>query len=84
MPAKNITVYAKWDEIEPPADIVGDFNSDGEISNADIVMLARYLVRLYPADNVLLERIERLGDVNGDGKISNADLVFLARSLVNK
>ena len=84
MPAENITLYAKWDEIEPPVDIIGDFNGDGEVTNVDIVMLARYLVKLYPADNVLLERIERLGDINGDGKISNTDLVFLARSLVNK
>ena len=56
----------------------GDLNRDGEVNNADLVMLARYLVELetFDAEQLII------GDYNSDGTIDNRDLVLLARYLV--
>ncbi len=56
----------------------GDLNMDGEITNADTVLIARYLVKLA----VLNDLQQEFADTNGDGKVNNADLVLIARSVV--
>ena len=56
----------------------GDLNRDGEVNNADLVMLARYLVELETFDAEQLE----IGDYDNNGTIDNRDLVLLARYLV--
>lgn len=56
----------------------GDVNCDGVISNADLIMLARYLVDLETLDHIALAN----ADVDGDGNISNVDLVKIARIIV--
>jgi hypothetical protein len=58
----------------------GDINSDGEIDNVDLVLLARYLVHL---ENFYVDLI-RKSDFNTDGLVDNLDLVELARYLVRK
>jgi len=56
----------------------GDLNRDGEVNNADLVMLVRYLVELetFDAEQLIF------GDYNSDGTIDNRDLFLLARYLV--
>ena len=60
----------------------GDVNEDTNITNSDLVMIARYIVGLYDAESEEAEIIADLGDVDGDGKVTNTDLVQLARIIV--
>lgn len=61
---------------------IGDINGDFRISNADVIMLARYLVDIYEAGSPEAIAVETYGDINGDGTISNIDLIKLARIIV--
>lgn len=74
----NITLAASYIAIKG---IAGDLNMDGEITNADVVTLARYLVDLI-TDADQIAAIEATADINGDGKINNVDLIKLARVIV--
>jgi hypothetical protein len=56
----------------------GDVNMDGLLDNRDVVMLARYLVRITEFTD---EQIA-LADYNGDGQVSNSDLVKICRYIV--
>ena len=58
--------------------IPGDLNGDGEVTNMDIIMLARYLVNLESFDDQQLN----VADYNGDGAVNNVDLVLMARYVV--
>ena len=58
----------------------GDVDGDGQLSNADVIMVARYLIDLSHQDSVT--DIEAYGDIDGDGKIGNADLIKIARIIV--
>ena len=60
----------------------GDVNLDADVTNADLVMIARYIVGLYDAESEEAEIIADLGDVDGDGKVTNSDLVTVARIIV--
>lgn len=53
-------------------------DGDYELTNADLIMIARYLVDLEKFD----ERQMELADFNDDGKMNNTDLVMIARALV--
>lgn len=55
----------------------GDITGDGQITDADAIMLSRYLVN----DVELIKNQKVAADVTGDGKITNADAVKLARYL---
>lgn len=58
----------------------GDLNLDGNITSADAVLLARYLV-----DAVSLDEAQQYAaDMNRDGTVSSADAVLLAKELVSK
>lgn len=57
---------------------LGDINMDMTVSNADVVLLARYLVGL---TELSVDQL-KLADVNADNSVSNADLVGIARMLV--
>ena len=59
--------------------IVGDLNGDYTVSNADLVMLARYLVHMTELDENQLAK----ADYDGNGEVNNGDLVLLAREIVN-
>lgn len=56
----------------------GDVNSDGRISNADIVLLKRHILGLSPLSGNALTA----ADVNRDGKISNIDIVKVKRHIL--
>jgi hypothetical protein len=56
----------------------GDVNKDGTFNNADLIMIARYLVDLVEFDEKQLE----IADYNDDDNVDNKDLVLIARALV--
>jgi beta-galactosidase len=58
--------------------IPGDVNRDGQVSNPDLILIARYLVDLVTFD----EDQMKAADYNQDGKVDNKDLVLIARALV--
>ncbi len=57
---------------------IGDLSGDGELTNADIIMLARYLVDLVE----LTEEQLILADMDGSGEARNNDLVIMVRKVV--
>ncbi|MBE6948917.1 MAG: hypothetical protein E7456_03620 [Ruminococcaceae bacterium] len=67
------------DPLPAPDSLLGDVDDNGVVNNADLVLLARYIVHAVDsiprADNA---------DLTGDGSIANADLVELAILIVNQ
>lgn len=64
-------------EIDPGL-VLGDLNGDGDVTVADAVILARYLV-----DLETLTPVQRVAaDIDQDGEITSADAVLVARYLV--
>ena len=59
--------------------ILGDVNNDHNVSSADLVMLAKYILN---EGTTALGNI-KAADMNGDGNISSADLVAIARYILN-
>lgn len=55
----------------------GDVDGSGDITNSDVVIVARYLVGLISGED-----IEKYGDLDGDGAVTNTDLISLARIIV--
>jgi len=53
----------------------GDVSGDGQLTNSDLVMVARFVVGITSLD-------EAAADVDGSGRVTNADIVTLARILV--
>jgi hypothetical protein len=72
------TLTVESEPAVPPKEQKGDLNGDGQIDNRDVVLLARYLVKL----TQFTEKQIELADMNGDGTVSNTDLVRLARYMV--
>ena len=60
-----------------PSLVLGDLNGDGDVTTADAVILARYLVELESLTPV--QRI--VADIDQDGVITSADAVILAKYL---
>ena len=60
----------------------GDVDADGEYTNADLVMMARYLVGLCQRDSDEYAAVTDYGDIDRDNKVTNTDLVSLARKIV--
>ena len=58
--------------------VKGDVTQDGEMTNADLIMIARYLVELVKFNAKQLEA----ADFNSDGIVDNRDLVLISRALV--
>jgi N-acetylmuramoyl-L-alanine amidase len=56
---------------------MGDVNRDGKVDNADLILVARYVVKI--TDYIDF----RYADLNGDGDITNVDIIRLAKLLVN-
>lgn len=56
----------------------GDMNLDGQITSADAVLLARYLINLAELNEAQLSA----ADLNNDGVITSADTVLLAQYLL--
>lgn len=57
----------------------GDINGDGDITSADAVMLARFLVDLITLSDAQIVA----ADLNSDGYITSADAVIMAKTLTN-
>ncbi len=51
-------------------------NSDGNIDNADLILVARYVVSIDVNIDLLA------ADVNFDNSVSNTDIIMIARYLV--
>ncbi|MBQ6540365.1 MAG: leucine-rich repeat protein [Oscillospiraceae bacterium] len=62
--------------------IPGDVNVDGEISNADLILVARYVVNLIEEDSFQHEFVAAFGDMDGDEAIGNTDIITVARRIV--
>jgi beta-glucosidase len=56
----------------------GDVTQDGAVNNADLIMIARYLVGLVEFN----DKQKESADYNDDGVIDNIDLVLIARAIV--
>ena len=56
----------------------GDVNMDGIVDNRDVIMIARYIVKLLDFNDRQIE----IADFNMDGKVSNSDLVLVCRYIV--
>lgn len=67
----------KWEMEIFPENLAGDLTGDLEITSADTVLLARYLV----GEAELNDQQLQAADVNGDGEVTSADTVRLARYL---
>ena len=68
----------KVSRIQSAGDVMlGDLNGDGELTSADVVLLARYLA----GAETLTEAQLTAADLNADGVITSADLVLLARKV---
>ncbi|HTQ40423.1 MAG TPA: autotransporter-associated beta strand repeat-containing protein [Pirellulales bacterium] len=58
----------------------GDFNRDGEVNAADVLVMEQALTNLpgyQTAKDLTNAQLLAIGDVNGDGKVNNADLQAL-------
>ncbi len=75
-----------WRSYDPDEPIIlvyqGDVNLDGEITNSDLIMIARYIVGLCDAESEEAEIIAGIGDMDEDGEVTNTDLIALARIIV--
>jgi hypothetical protein len=59
---------------------LGDIDGDSEITNSDLVTIARYIVGLTEGNTK--NAVEAYADMNGDGKVDNTDIVTVARTIV--
>ena len=64
---------------------LGDVDKNGEISNADILLLYRYIYNsnIFPLDDGTTPSPFTLGDVNKDGKITNRDILMFYKYIYN-
>jgi hypothetical protein len=56
----------------------GDINDDGQVTNADLILVARNIVNLV----TFTDRQKLAADMNDDGMIDNVDLIKVARIVV--
>jgi beta-glucosidase len=56
----------------------GDVDDDGIVCNKDLILIARYLVKLIDFN----EKQKIAADYNENGEINNADLILIARAIV--
>lgn len=59
--------------------VYGDINGDGKISNADLVLLQKQLLKISELSGIYSEA----ANVSKDDKISNKDLVMLQKHILN-
>lgn len=77
----QITLFAKDGTLTIANDYpAGDANLDCQVTNADVIAIARYLVELISFTDTQI----KAADMNNDGVITNKDLVLVARAVVGK
>ena len=59
--------------------LIGDMNSDGSLTNSDLILIARMNVSLTETT----ERYSVIADMDGDGQVNNIDIILIARYIVN-
>ncbi len=70
-------MVVQWTAAYEDESMPGDLDGDGELTSADVVLLARYLA----GAETLTEAQLTAADLNADGVITSADLVLLARKV---
>lgn len=65
-------------ERDPEAVMLGDVDGNGAVTNADVLMIFRYIYNadLYPLDTAV-------GDVDGNGTVTNSDVLAIFRYIYN-
>ena len=58
--------------------LLGDVDFDGDVDNADIILVARYIVELVE----FTPKLVFIGDMDQDGEVSNTDLITIAKIVV--
>lgn len=74
----KFSTYALAYSDEEAGGMPGDVNEDGSVTNADVLMIYRYIYNatLYPLD-------VNVADVNKDGYVTNADVLKIYRYIYN-
>ena len=73
MPAKEVEISADFISV---TNTLGDVNGDGQVTSADLTLLAHHVARIETiTDATLLKN----ADVTNDGDVTAADLTKLAR-----
>lgn len=75
LPVSAVTVESRVNGIVPTADIYGDANGDGKVTNADALVILRHTIK---ASSLPSDRID-ICDVNRDGKLTAADALQITR-----
>jgi len=78
MPAAQVTVSVSMLEPQGPGFLLGDVNSDGQVSIADVTAMIDYLLG-GNADNINLDA----ADVNASQDVSIADVTMLIDMLLS-
>jgi hypothetical protein len=67
---------------QPGDNKAGDVTGDGQITNADLILAARYVVNLLDESSAEYANVLAYADMNDDGAVSNADVILIARIIV--
>ena len=75
----NVNIKSKYGIVTVLANYLGDVNGDNEITNADVLLISKYIFNseLYPIEDLTL------ADINKDGKITNKDILSIKKYLFN-
>ncbi len=75
----NVNIKNKYGVVTVLANYLGDVNGDNEISNADILLISKYI---YNSESYPIEDLS-LADINKDGRITNKDILSIKKYLFN-
>ena len=75
----NVNIKNKYGVVTVLANYLGDVNVDNEISNADILLISKYI---YNSESYPIEDLS-LADINKDGRITNKDILSIKKYLFN-
>ncbi len=72
-----------WIAYTPEEEVLlGDIDGDDEITNTDLIIIARYIVDAIDETSDEYAAVKQYGDMNADGEITNTDLITVARIIV--
>ncbi len=73
MPAGKVEISADFISV---TNTLGDVNGDGQVTSADLTLLARHVARI---ETITEPALLKNADVTKDGDVTSADLTKLAR-----